>query len=180
MNDDAIEPVAETEVPQQAAEGETSGGEVPASIDAGPAPDRAAPGDPLEAMRRVDPAGAERLRQDWGADFDANLRRARSAAAAVADQALVAALEETGLGNDPRILRAAARIGALLEGRQPARGKPAGGERESLERELDRLVAGRDYWSERVQRRVRQIFLALHGDAPLPVHRAAGDAGGER
>ena len=174
MTDDAIEHVVKAEAPEEATTDVTSatGGTATSAADA--TPDRAASDDPLEAMRRVDPAGAERLRQDWGADFDANLQRARSAAAAVADQALVAVLEETGLGNDPRILRAAARIGALLEQQQPVHAKPARAERETLERELDRLVGGRDYWSERVQRRVRQIFVTLHGEAPLPVHRAAG------
>jgi hypothetical protein len=182
MTEDAIEPAAEHET-QALATDEPDDGVVNEATDAAPDPapsDHPGAGDPLEAMRRIDPAETERLRQEWGAAFDANLQRARSAAAAVADDALIAALEETGLGNDPRILRAAARIGALLETGRASSPKVTESKRDSLEAELDRLTAGPDYWSDRVQRRVRQIFLALHGDAPLPVHRAAGDAGGLR
>jgi hypothetical protein len=177
MSEDAIEPAAEHDA-QGAATDEPD--DSAANEDADAAPEPAAAGDPLAAMRRVDAAETERLRREWGDAFDANLQRARSAAAAVADDALVAVLEETGLGNDPRILRAAARIGALLEAGRPPPPKPAGARRHALEAELDRLVAGPDYWTDRVQRRVRQIFLSLHGDAPLPVHRASGDAGGLR
>jgi hypothetical protein len=181
MTEDAIEPEAERDA-QEAAADAPDDGAVSEDVDAAPDPapsDHPGAGDPLEAMRRVDPAETERLRREWGAAFDANLQRARSAAAAIADDALIAALEETGLGNDPRILRAAARIGALLETGRAAP-KAAGPRRDVLEAELDRLTAGPEYWSDRVQRRVRQIFLSLHGDAPLPVHRAAGDAGGLR
>ena len=188
MTDQAIEYAGEREAPAEPDVDQANDGTMDAAADAAPdrpvpdyAPtDRAGADDALEAMRQVDPAGAERLRQEWGDDFDANLQRARNAAAAVADDALVAVLEETGLGNDPRILRAAARIGALLEAGRPAPAKATGSRRHALEAELDRLVAGPDYWSDRVQRRVRQIFLSLHDDAPLPVHRAAGDAGGAR
>lgn len=145
------------------------------------APDRTVADDEtgaLEAMRRADPAGAERLRREWGADFGHNLGHARKAAAVIADEGLIAALEETGLGNDPRVLRAAAKIGALLEGAQGSGRGARGAERRMLEQELDRLVGGADYWSDRVQRRVRQIYLSLHGGRSLPVHRSAGDAGG--
>lgn len=136
--------------------------------------------DPFAAMHRVDPMGAERLRCEWGADFDANVDRARQAAAAIADDELIAVLEETGLGDDPRILRAAARIGALIEQRSAPGMRPDGAARAALEGELDRLMAEPDYWTDRVQQRVRRIHLDLHGGGTVPVHRRAGDAGGLR
>lgn len=132
----------------------------------------------FDAMRAVDAAGAEALRREWGADFARNLELARRAAAAVADDGLIAALEEAGLGDDPRIVRAAAAIGRLLERADHGGDAPDGPARQALEQELDRLVARPDYWSDPVQRRVRRIFLDLHGSRPLPVHRAAGDASG--
>jgi hypothetical protein len=118
-----------------------------------------------DAISGIDPAAAEALREEWGADFEANLALAREAAGAVADDALVELLDESGLGNDPRIIRAAARIGRLLQAGQGHRGgSPSADERDALEENLDELSRRPDYWTDRVQRRVRQIHLALHGD----------------
>lgn len=121
--------------------------------------------EPYDAISAIDPDAVEALREEWGADLEANLALAREAAGAVADEELVELLEESGLGNDPRIIMAAARIGRLLRAEQGDRGdSPNADERDALEETLDELSRRPDYWTERVQRRVRQIHLALHGD----------------
>ena len=129
----------------------------------------------------------EALKRDWGDDFDANIGYARDAAERFADEALVALLEETGLGDDPRIVRAAAEIGRQLAGidREPVApggdGKAPTGIPETgtaaLNAELDRLIASPDYWTARGQRRARELFVRLNGEGALPIHRRPGDAG---
>jgi hypothetical protein len=61
-----------------------------------------------------DYAAAEReLRAEWGAEFDANLRAARSAVQRIAAKVpgVKRHLRETGADNDPAMVRALARIG---------------------------------------------------------------------
>lgn len=57
-------------------------------------------------------AAVRQLRQDWGAAFDERLALAKRAALAFGGDELVAALNEAGLGDDPVLLAALARIGA--------------------------------------------------------------------
>ncbi len=147
-----------------------------------PAGPETVPADPFEAMREKDPGAADALRQDWGADFDTNIGYARDAANAFADAPLREFFEEYGLGDDPRIVRVAAEIGRMLnDGSLPGgRRQPQAGDgtRRALENELEKLVASSDYWSDKVQRRVQQIYVTLYGDAPIPVHRNRSDAAG--
>lgn len=134
--------------------------------------------DPAESPSADDEEDVEELREEWGADFDANLALAQEAAHAVADDELVDLLEDSGLGNDPRIIRAAARIGRLLRsGRDHIETAGDADGRDALEETLDELSRRPDYWTDRVQRRVRQIHLALHGDHPVAAYRTTGDDG---
>ena len=133
----------------------------------------------------VDPDGAQLLdilKQDWGNEFDANLSYARDAVDRFADTELIALLEETGLGDDPRVVRAAARIGQQLATAKPGgptdrstAASPSG--KAALNAELDRLIASPEYWTSRGQQRARDIFVRLNGNGQLPVHRHPGDAG---
>ncbi|MFT5440054.1 MAG: hypothetical protein ACI9MJ_001921 [Alphaproteobacteria bacterium] len=122
------------------------------------------------------------LRRDWGDEFDANLSYARDAVERFADTDLIALFEETGLGNNPRVVRAAAQIGQQLatentqgpsdlSGARPLSGK------NGLNAELDRLIASPEYWTSGGQRRARDIFVRLNGSGELPVHRHPGDGG---
>lgn len=141
------------------------------------AADTTAQPDPLAAMMEVDPDGAEQLHADWGEDFDHNLSLARRAATVFGDPALRAVLEESGLGDDPRIVRVAAEIGRMMQQRAPDRlDQPNSGHR-TLETRLRELNDRDDYWSPAIQREVREIYLQLHGDQSLSIHRDAGDAG---
>ncbi len=137
----------------------------------------AKPVDPLIAMSEVDPEGAAGLRTDWGDDFDRNIALARRAATVFVDPALRAVLDENGLGDDPRIVRAAAEIGRMMQQRSPGRlDDPPPGDG-NLQAKLTELVDRADYWSPAIQREVRQIYLKLYGDRSLPTHHEAGDAG---
>ncbi len=124
----------------------------------------------------------EILKHDWGNEFDANLSYARDAVDWFADTELIALLEETGLGDDPRVVRAAARIGQQLATEKP--GGPTDRStvasvsgKAALNAELDRLIASPEYWTSRGQRRARDIFVRLNGNGDLPIHRHPGDAG---
>ena len=134
--------------------------------------------DPYDAMSAVDREAFSALEEEWGTEFESNLALAQETAGAVADDDLIDLLEESGLGNDPRIIRAAAKIGRLLRiGNAQVSPLPSPEEREQLEATLDELSRSPDYWSDRVQRRVRQIHLTLHGDQPISDYPAIGDAG---
>lgn len=121
--------------------------------------------DAYDAAAEVEPDTVEALRAEWGAEFEANMVLAHDGARAIADEALIDLLEESGLGNDPRVIMAAARIGRLLQADGVSGDASADAdERDALEETLERLSRRPDYWTDRVQRRVRQIHLALHGD----------------
>lgn len=60
-------------------------------------------------------AQAEReLRSEWGRIYDRKVATASRAVAEFGGEALAAYLDETGLGNDPRLIRAFARIAELV------------------------------------------------------------------
>lgn len=149
--------------------GDTSEGE---SID-----DLSEPVDAFSAMLEIDPVGATALRDDWGGEFDRNIALARRAATIFADPPLRAALEEFGLGDDPRIVRAAAEIGRILQQRSPVQFGDLRSTSGDLDARLRELTRRDDYWSPQIQREIRQIYLELYGDRPLPIHRGTGDAG---
>ncbi len=54
------------------------------------------------------------LKTEWGTAFDQKLSEARAALQHYGDNDLVAFLDESGHGNDPRVLRAFAKLGAQL------------------------------------------------------------------
>jgi hypothetical protein len=70
------------------------------------------------------------LRGEWGAAYDAKVERANRALKQFGGDDLVAALAETGLANDPRMIRAWAAIGEKMGEDNPAglgTGRSAGG-----------------------------------------------------
>jgi len=151
---------------------------IPEEAPAAGAPAADGPADPYEAMCAVDAEGAAALKAEWGEEFDRNIALACAAAAAFEGSGALDALSEAGIGDDPRVVRVAAEIGRLLEGGVASGVARDARARDALEAELETLVGGADYWSERVQRRVRRIYLELYGSGATPVHRMPGDAAG--
>lgn len=64
------------------------------------------------------------LRKEWGDDFDANVRLMRKALATFGDEEFTEYLDESGLGNDPRMVKAFLKIGQAIVDDQLANGKP--------------------------------------------------------
>lgn len=112
-------------------------------------PDAAATEAMFAAMGELEPAQAAELRQRWGAEAAANLRHAAAAARAFDSPALSAFLEDSGLGDHPALIEAAARIGRRLAGDEPARASGRGaadgaaGQRQdgALDRQIEELTA---------------------------------------
>ena len=108
------------------------------------------------------------MRRDWGADYDATLARARRAMRHFGGDGLDALMEETGLGNDPAVLRAFACIGReMAEDGLLAGGGDAGA---SVQERIDRIMAEHfgkpSYTSQAVQDELRDLYEALHGTGP--------------
>jgi hypothetical protein len=94
------------------------------------------------------------LRKDWGDKFEAQLGYANRAIAQFGGPELVAALTEAGLGNDPRLARAFAKIGAAMAEDAPAGmgGAPVGIRTpEAIRAEINEIMGERSspYWDKR-------------------------------
>lgn len=72
------------------------------------------------------------LRQEWGGDFDENIRMAHKAMDTFAGEEFSSYLEETGAGNDPRMVKTFAEIGRRMTGDSFVSGS-AGGEQQETE-----------------------------------------------
>lgn len=119
----------------------------------------------------VDAQIADQLLGQWGDEFDTNLDFPRQAVSRFADQSIIEALEETGLGNDPRIVDMAAKVGRLLQNSSfNSVPKAEDTERIELITELEALAGSPDYWEDECQKRVRQIHIALHIEDPVPLY----------
>lgn len=125
----------------------------------------------VEAMR----ASAEsELRREWGAAFAAKADHAKRAVRQFGGDALVEYLETTGLGNDPRMVRAFAAIGAAMAEDVPAgmgQGRAGVMSPDSARAEANRLMADPSgpYWNDRhpehraVAQRVKDLWLMASG-----------------
>ena len=67
------------------------------------------------AMKEMDPEGAADLERAWATDAGDNLAYAVKAAKVVMTKELARELTETGIGDHPALVRAAAQLGRLLE-----------------------------------------------------------------
>ena len=146
-----------------------------AEPDAGPDPDAKPDGAAddtavLTAMAAADPEAARALQAAWGEDLAANLDLARRAARAFASPELKLALEDSGLGDHPALIRVAAEVGRLLDA--PAAAPAVSGldaaALEDLEAEIDRLHAlqfarPQEYRSERTQRALARLYARRYG-----------------
>lgn len=69
---------------------------------------------------------AETLKSEWGNAFNAKIENASRAARYLGGDELIAALEESGAGNNPQIIKAFAKIGGMLKEDQMRQGTPSG------------------------------------------------------
>ena len=126
----------------------------------------------LAAMAAADPEAAADLRAEWGADFAGKLELARRGAQALATPDLVALLDDSGLGDHPALIRAAAEIGRRLADPDTAPESLEAADLERLEAEIDRLHGlqtsqPQAYRSERTQRSLARLYARRYGQGPL-------------
>jgi hypothetical protein len=63
------------------------------------------------------------LKQEWGDKYQANIELARSVVAKFGDEQFTRYIEESGLGNDPRLIKMLAKAGmGLMEDRATGKG----------------------------------------------------------
>jgi hypothetical protein len=97
----------------------------------------------------------EALKREWGQNYDGNVATARIGLKEFADPDFYQYLEETGLGNDPRMTRVFARIGQKLSGDGRLKG-PRQSETQAVD--LDKAIA--DYRSKYG----KELFDRTHPD----------------
>lgn len=134
----------------------------------------------LSAMASVDADAASALEGQWGDQFEENIELAREAMKTIASPPLVALIDKAGLGDHPELIRAAADIGRLVRDSSVSQNEFSLQQQPALEKELNQLREGDDYWSEKSQKRVREIFLSLYGSQQMVPHREFGDASRQR
>lgn len=109
------------------------------------------------------------VRKEWGADYDANMKAAGKALRAYGGDELADFLDETGLGNDPRMLKAFAKIGLQI-GEDGMLGINDGPAIKSIQERIDAIYsehAGKDsMWDPKVQTELAELHAKLHGRAP--------------
>ena len=64
------------------------------------------------------------LRREWGGQYDAKISAAKAALSAFADPDYLKEMDESGKGNDPRVIRAWAKIGEKMVGERSLKGAP--------------------------------------------------------
>ena len=85
------------------------------------------------------------LKNEWGKKFDSNLSRAQLAVKEFADADTIKYLEDTGIGNDPKIVRLLAKMGNKLFGEAAIHGGDASGAtmvtKEEAKKTIDSIMA---------------------------------------
>jgi len=116
--------------------------------------------------------GLEALRDEWGEDYDTHIAAARRLAGDIATPELVAAIDRAGLGDDPHLLRAVARLAQRVYRADGAGPEGTGRARQRLD-ELHALQHHADpakraqYRSQGVQDELERLYTALYGDGPV-------------
>jgi hypothetical protein len=103
------------------------------------------------------------LRGEWGAQFPDKLARAKTAVRSLGGAEIVSLLDETGLGDDPRVIRMFERFGALLD-----RERTSGADHTAA---VDPGALSRDA-AERLIREILDDAKSPYYDAGHPRHRA--------
>ena len=120
-------------------------------------------------------ASEAQLQKEWGADYEPNKNLALRAIKAFGSPALVSFFNETHidgkkLGDHPELIRAFGQIGRRM-GEGKFIGSVGAEEKQTLQGELEQLYrdnpVGTDKFNQpSVQKRMREINVALHGEAP--------------
>lgn len=86
------------------------------------------------------------LRREYGNQYDGKVNLAKTAIREFADPDYLAWLDESGMGNDPRMIRAWIRVGEKMTGETKLKGAPA---QQAQPQDLDRAIADyRDKYRE--------------------------------
>ena len=78
------------------------------------------------------------LRREYGNKYEAKISQAKMAVSSYADPDFKKYLDDSGLGNDPRMIRAFVRIGEKMTGETKLKGVP---QQESVPADLERAIA---------------------------------------
>jgi hypothetical protein len=101
--------------------------------------------------------GLTDLKDKWGSKFDENRSLAQRGFAKFAEQVLgsdaeaqglMDALAETGMGNDPRMVQVAARLGGMMAEAKLIQGDSAGDSTGDVQAKIDQLKADPAYWND--------------------------------
>jgi hypothetical protein len=103
--------------------------------------------DQLEAVGQMIEATKAALEQEWGNRYEPNMAAAKNAVIHLGGQELMDALDRTGAGNDPVIIRAFAKFGSNLKTAGLIKGDPASseGDAESAESEIRAILANPEH-----------------------------------
>jgi hypothetical protein len=80
----------------------------------------------LEMQKQAKAEAQNRIQTEFGQGYDAALTNAKTVLRQYGDPEFLTHLDETGLGNDPRLVRIFARIGKDMNGSTQLKGSPAG------------------------------------------------------
>ena len=137
------------------------------------------PAESLQYMREDYPAETAALVREWGTgkNFNDNLSFARAAARAFATPAIMAALEDSGVGNSPDLMRALAGIGRRMA---EVPGDPDTVTREgpimtprnqaAVQDRIDeimQMVGTPAYTSKKIQRELNALYDSMPGASTL-------------
>lgn len=122
-----------------------------------------------DEQRRKD--AEAKLRQEWGGDYDTNLVLMKKGAERYGEE-FAEYLDETGLGNDPRIANALRDLGAYSQ-EDPMHGGATPEEKATLEDQEANIRSNPDYWDssspnyERLQKQMQEISAKIAGKGPI-------------
>jgi hypothetical protein len=138
------------------------------------APEEASARPHVAAAPPAQPAAADPLaglRGEWGEHYDDNVGIARQLVGEIASPELITALDRSGLGDNPHLIRAlVATARRIYQG-----ASPGVAETERIKKRLDALhvlqyandpAKRMEYRSKPVQGELRRLYAALYGDAP--------------
>lgn len=122
----------------------------------------------IEARTAADQQGEQDLRREWGGDFDTRIGGSARAAQYFGGPDYIKAMEEAGLGNNPHVLRAWAKVAAMTAESVPSIAQPRQQSVDDLEalkaekrkREDEGTVYDADF-----QRRWAEGFRRAYGNA---------------
>jgi hypothetical protein len=109
------------------------------------------------------------MRKEYGGDYEGHMKAAGNALRRFGGEELADYLDETGLGNDPRLMKAFVKIGMQL-GEDGMIGLADGAESKSIQEKIDAIYnehGGKDtLYTDAVQGQLRDLHIKLHGLAP--------------